>query len=136
MSGMGRRRTGRKERDRREKRLEGVNMLELAPYRLAEWEEVDGQVILLRPRPQTRGFRGWLDRVFHSLSAQRVRLDEAGSFAWMSFDGERTVGEVAALMEEEFGSRIDPVEERLGHHVWILRREGFLAYPEWDDEAE
>jgi len=108
-------------------------MLELAPRRAAEWEEAGGRVILLRPRPRTRGVRGWLDGVFHALSAGRIRLDEVGSFAWLSFDGRRTVAEVATLMTQEFGDQVDPVEERLAHHVWTLRKEGFLVYPEWDD---
>jgi len=114
--------------------LEGVNLLTLAPYRLARWEEVDGRVVVLRPKPTTGGLRGAVDRMLHKLSTPRIRLDEIGSFAWIQLDGNRTVGEVANLLRKEFGERVEPAEERLGHLVWLMRREGFLAYPGWDGE--
>lgn len=120
-------------RKEREKALQEVNLLELAPRRVADWEEVEGRVVVIRPEPRTRGLRGWLDRFFHRMSARRVRLDEVGSLAWDLFDGDRTVREVAEGVREEFGPEIEPVEERLGHLVWIMRREGFLDYPGWDE---
>jgi hypothetical protein len=123
---------GRKERERE---LEGVNLLGLAPVRLADWEEVEGRVVVLRPPPTTRGLRGLLDRFFHRMSASRIRLDEAGSVAWRAMDGERTVAEVAALLREEFGERVDPAEERLGHLIWMMRKEELLGYPKWDEEG-
>lgn len=114
--------------------MEGVNLLSLIPMRMAEWEESEGRIVLLRPPPSTTGFRGLLDRFFHKLSASRIRLDEVGGFAWSHFDGRRTVAEVAELMVERFGEEVDPVEERLGRFVWVMRREGLLAYPGWDEE--
>jgi hypothetical protein len=119
----------------REKKLEGVNLLGLAPQRIAEWEKVEDRTVLIRPKPETRGLRGLMDRFFHRMSAQRVRLDEVGGFAWDLFDGERTVAEVGEAMRDEFGEKVkvEPVEERLGRLVWLMRREGFLAYPDWDD---
>lgn len=131
---MARHQQKRRRRKKRERDLEGVNLLDLAPVRLAEWEEAEGRVVLLRPRPEAGGVGGFFDRIFHSLSAQRVRLDEVGSHAWRLMDGERTVAEVGGLLAQEFQDRVKPVEERLGRLVWMLRREGFLAYPGWDDE--
>ena len=105
----------------------------LAPLRVARWEEADGRVVVLRPEPTSRGIRGLLDRFFHRMSAQRIRLDEVGSFAWLHLDGDRTVGEVAALLSEEFGDQVAPAEERLARLIWMLRREGLVAYPGWDE---
>ena len=121
---------------RREEELAGVNLLELAPRRLAEWEEVESRVVVLRPDPTKVGLRGWFDRFFHKMSARRVRLDEIGTFAWKHLDGVRTVAEVAELMKGEFGSQVEPAEERLGHFVRLMRKEGFLAYPGWDHGNE
>lgn len=115
--------------------LEGVNLLGLAPIRVADWEEVEGRVVVLRPEPQTRGLGGLMDRFFHRLSANRIRLDEVGGFAWSHFDGTRTVAEVADLMREKFGEVVDPVEERLGQFVWVMRREKLLGYPGWDEQS-
>lgn len=123
---------GRKER---EEALEGVNLMGLAPFRLADWEEVEGRVVVLRPRPTTQGLRGVLDRFFHKMSASRIRLDEVGSLAWRVMDGERTVAEVAGVLRQEFGEKVDPAEERLGHLIWMMRKEGLLGYPGWDDRG-
>lgn len=119
-------------RKKREEELERVNLLGLAPVRIADWEESGGQVVVLRPPPGSRGIRGLLDRLFHRMSARRIRLDEVGSAAWWALDGTRTVGEVAALLRETFGERVEPAEERLGHLLRLMRREGLLAYPGWD----
>jgi len=121
-------------RKQREKALEGVNLLGLAPVRVARWEEVGGRVVVLRPPPATRGLRGTLDRFFHYMSASRIRLDEVGSVAWRALDGDRTVAEVADLLLEEFEEKVDPVGERLGHFIWLMRKEGFLRYPGWDED--
>jgi hypothetical protein len=122
-------------RKRREKDLEGINLLGLAPFRLADWEEVGGRVVVLRPPPGTRGLRGVMDRFFHRMSASRIRLDEVGSAAWRALDGDRTVAEVAAMLREEFGERVHPAEERLGRLIWMMRREGLMGYPGWDEEG-
>jgi hypothetical protein len=45
------------------------------------------------------------------------------------------VAEVAAMLREEFGEGVHPVEERLGHLIWMMRREGLLGYPGWDEEG-
>ena len=121
---------GRKQRD---VELEGVNLLGLAPFRSSGWEEVDGRVVILRPRPTSRGLRGVLDRFFHRMSANRIRLDGVGRLAWRALDGERTVAEVANLLREAFGEKVEPAEERLGHFIWMMRREGHLGYPGWDE---
>ena len=121
---------GRKER---EKELEGVNLLGLAPVRVAEWEEAEGKVVVLRPRPNTRGLRGLLDSFFHRMSANRIRLDDVGTFAWHSLDGKRTVAEIAELLRGEFGEEVDPAEHRLGYLIQVMRKEGLLRYPGWDD---
>ncbi len=126
---------GKRRKPDREKELEGVDLLRLAPSRLASWEEVDGRVVVVRPPPSDTGARRVLDRFLHRMSAKRIRLDDVGSFSWIHLDGERTVAEVADLLRSEFGDRVDPAEERLGHLVRLMRQEGFLGYPGWDDPA-
>jgi len=126
---------GSRQRDNREKELEGVNLMGLAPRRIAEWEERDGRIVVLRPAPVTQGLRGVMDRFFHRMSASRIRLDDQGGFAWFHLDGDRTVAEVGELMRAEFGEGVEPVEERLGHFILVMRKEGFLSYPDWDDQS-
>lgn len=110
-----------------------INLLELRPVRLAEWEErEDGVLVLIRPRPRGRGLRVALERLMSHAATQRIRMDHVGKVAWLALDGARTVGDVAALLRERFGASAEPAEERLGTLVQMLRREGFLGYPGYD----
>lgn len=113
--------------------LEAVNLLELAPVRTADWEEIEGRIVVLRPTPWRHGLGGLLDRFFYLMAAKRIKLDEIGSMAWRLLDGNRTVAEVARSLEVEFGDKVVPVDERLGYLVRVLRREELVGYPSWDD---
>ncbi len=122
-------------RRKRTDELEAVNLLEVTPVRLAEWEEKGERVVVVRPGPTRIGLAGIIDRLLYLLSARRIRLDSVGSFAWLKLDGELTVGQVAESLREEFGAKADPAEDRLGHLVRVFRREGLVAYRGWDDEV-
>jgi hypothetical protein len=115
-----------------DRELDTRNLLEMAPVRLARWHEIRGRVILWRPGPRGWGLRGLRDRLVRFLKANRIRLDEVGSHAWLHLDGQRTVAEVASELRHHFGDRAEPAEERLGQLVRVLRKERFLAYPGWD----
>jgi hypothetical protein len=111
--------------------LERVNLLEIAPVRTADWRESGERVVLHRPPPRTRGVRRLFDHLATWLAPPKIRLDEVGSFAWKRLDGSVTVGEVAESMRRELD--VDAAEERLGRFVRDLHRDGFLAYPGWDE---
>ena len=112
--------------------LAGENLLEMTPLRVAHWQEIDDRVVVERPRPGARGWRGLGERVSYFLSMRKIRLDERGSFLWHLVDGDRSVAEVAEAMRLEFGEEVEPAEERVGHLIRLLRRERLLAYPGWD----
>jgi hypothetical protein len=120
---------------RPKKNLEAVNLLDLAPFRLAEWQDVDDRKVLERPRPRGYGVSTWRDWVAFHLSMRHIRLDDFGSRAWSLFDGRRTVRQAAAELRQQFGDEIEPAEERLGEFVRQLRRECLLGYPGFDDSA-
>ncbi len=117
-------------RKRRRDSLEGMNLLLLHPIREADWHDDDDTVVLRRKRPADRGDAGIAARVDHWLGAPRLKLDGTGSFAWRRFDGETTVGEVVAEVREAFGEQAEPVEQRLGAFVRLLRRERLVRYAE------
>lgn len=120
---------------RRPDELEAVNLLELTPVRIAEWEEVGERVVVLRPVPTSHGLKRLLDLFLHALSARRLRLDDLGSYAWRMLDGRRTVGQVVDLMRERFGDSVEPAAQRLGQLIRAMHREGLVAYRGWDDDA-
>lgn len=85
------------------------------------------------PIPSPPWFLAWLRSKAKSRS---VRLDEVGSLAWNQLDGRRTVGEVAAVLREQFGERVEPVEERLGVLLQSLHRGGVVVYAGFDETPE
>ncbi|MBK5099057.1 MAG: PqqD family protein [Gemmatimonadetes bacterium] len=117
-------------RGRRVDPLEGVNLLHVHPVREAEWHDEDDTVVLQRRRPRERGLSGIGARVDHWLGTPRLRLDSTGSFAWRRFDGSTTVGQVVEEVRETFGAAAEPVEQRLGAFVRLLRRERLVSYAE------
>ena len=114
---------------KRTRELERVNLLELAPVRLATWQEVDQRVVIERPR-SSGDLR---TRLGYWLAVRRIRLDARGSFVWRRLDGSCTVAHVAEALRQEFGDEVEPAEERAGELVRRLHREGLLAYPGWDE---
>lgn len=103
-----------------------MDLLEIAPLRLAAWEERDDVVVVTRPR--RAGVKAWLQRL---LAPPRMRLDDRGSFVWRRLDGTTTVAAVIDEMRAEIGG--EDLEQRVGHFVRALRAEGLVAYPGWDD---
>ena len=119
---------------RRADPLAGVNLLDLRPVRTADWsEDGEGRVVVERSSPRERGLSGLRARFDQWLATPRVRLDETGSFAWKKLDGERSVRDVVAAVRERFGAEAEPVEERLGSFIRLLRRERLVRYPGLDD---
>jgi hypothetical protein len=111
--------------------LEQVNLLELSPVRIADWEEHEGRAVIARPVPTARGLRGLAARCSHALSARSLRLDDMGTFVWRRLDGATTVGEIVTAMHSELGG--EQLEERVGMFIRALHREGFVGYPGWDE---
>ena len=106
----------------------GPNLLDMTPVREVEWEEDEsGVVTLVRSRPRVRGPRSMGRWVSFMLAPPRIRLDEVGSYAWLRMSGTINVGDLAELVREEFGERVDPVNHRLGHLVRLLKRERFVS---------
>lgn len=120
---------------KRDRQLEGVNLLELAPVRTATWKEVEGRVVVERPKPLRRGPMGWLEKLSWLTGVPRLRLDDTGAFVWLRLDGAVSVGEVCEAMRGEMGEACEPAEERVGVFLRMLRKEGLIAYPGFDDEA-
>ena len=71
--------------------LEDVNILEVTPVRLADWQERVDRVVVERPKPTRTGLVRLIDSLLYMLSARRIRLDPVGSYAWLHLDGTRSV---------------------------------------------
>jgi len=104
------------------------NYLDLIPTRTTElkWHEREnGQIQIMIPRKEV------VDRIvrlFKKTPEQlHVDLDEIGSAVWKSMDGRRTIGEICDIMIDKFGDDVEPVYERLGTYINILRNNKFIS---------
>lgn len=76
--------------------------------------------------------RGFYDRlaqkVFHTPPVSHIQLDEYGSFLWQRIDGERSVGQLAQELREEYGEKAEPLYDRLVQYMQILRNNRFVLF--------
>ena len=56
----------------------------------------------------------------------RIDLDEYGSCVWKSIDGKRTTGEICTVLKSKFGKDIEPLYERFGTYINILKNNKFI----------
>ncbi len=111
-----------------------VDLLELEPVRCVPWQEnVDGNVVIERPRPPLDGLRGLIERTNWWLTPRRIRLDELGSFAWRRLDGVTKVRTLAGVMREAFPDSRHQIEERLGHYLRAMRRLRVIDFPRLEE---
>ncbi|MCK4537832.1 MAG: PqqD family protein [Candidatus Krumholzibacteria bacterium] len=105
-----------------------VNLLELIPSRLMEYETGDdGLVTIIAPRK--------VGRIMKALLGSRAKkkvtrwvLDDIGSAVWTLCDGERTVGRIGEIMKEDFGERIEPCFDRLALFFGQLEGARYMEY--------
>ena len=111
----------------------GPNLLDLTPRREVQWEErEDGLVTLVRVKPAVRDLRSFRRWLSFMMAPPRIRLDEVGSYAWLNMNGDVDVRELVQRVRDEFGESAEPVAQRLGQFVRLLRRERFVTYLELD----
>lgn len=90
------------------------------------WSEEDGKVTVHMVH---RGFyAGIAQKFFHRPRVSHIDLDKTGSFVFPLIDGQRSVGDLALLVKEEFGADAEPLYERLIRYMQILRNNGFIYF--------
>lgn len=76
-----------------------------------------------------RGFYAAIaQKIFKRPRVSHIKLDTMGSFIFPLIDSRRTVGDIAALVHEEFGEEAEPLYDRLVHYMKILHNNGFIHY--------
>ncbi len=114
----------------RRKILKNANYLELRPIRNYK-EEVseDNLVTVLIPK-----FRSAFAEKFimPKLKAKvfRLQLDELGSATWLLLNGKNKVGEIVKMLDDKFGEKIKPVQERVIKFLTQLYEQRLITFDE------
>lgn len=103
-----------------------INLLELIPHRLCEFDVDEKQIVTVKmPRFQKKWMLQNLVPRWKSPTIN-TKLDSVGSFVWLQSDGTQTVFDIAERMREEFGEDIEPVYDRLKLFLQQLGRREYL----------
>ena len=103
------------------------DVLNCVAHRLAEWRAgEDGRVVVERPRPESRGFRGLIDRFEWFLTYPRIRLDAIGSTVWKAMDGTASLAQIAETAGETFPDRADEMADRVAVFATALQKQGLI----------
>lgn len=110
-----------------------VNLFDIIPIRNYESEILEnGRVNILIPKFTNKFLSEFLmPRLRHPFI--KVNLDEIGSTVWLEIDGKKTVNEIAQTLENKFGEKIQPIEERLSKFISQMIYHKFISYKEKGD---
>ena len=105
-----------------------INLLELVPEQIVRSTRDDkGIVTILGPRFKT----DFMTRLIGKrLKTQhfKIALDDIGTAVWENVDGMRNIGEIASIMKEKFGEKIEPCNDRLAMFFTQLEMSRFIRY--------
>ncbi len=91
------------------------------------WTTDEGGIVTLEI--ENKGIANKIaQKLFKKPKTSYVHLDEMGSFIWPVLDGEKTIFELGAKVEEKFGEEAQPLYERLAKYIQILESYGFITF--------
>lgn len=103
------------------------NFLDLVPKKVEKIKWIvleNGNVQIIIDR---NGFFDKLVRFFiKTPEVMRIYLDEYGSCVWKSIDGRKTVYEICEILKSKFGKDVEPLYERFGTYMNILKNNKFI----------
>ncbi|MGB5822496.1 MAG: PqqD family protein [Proteocatella sp.] len=104
------------------------NFLELMPVHNANirWIVTEDEVVQIQIDRNSL-----LDKIirpiFKTPSVMNIDLDKYGSYIWLAIDGQKDVEAIANGFQSTFGMEVEPLYERLGSYVNILRNNNFIT---------
>lgn len=103
------------------------NFLKQIPYKVNhDWLEKDGQVILtFKINDPIKKFLGWL--VKRSPKCD-VKFDKMSSEVWLLIDGEKSLLDIAKLMCNNHGDKLEDAIYRLVTYIRYVYKRGWIAF--------
>lgn len=98
--------------------------------RMKDFKYTDGRVTLyFTIKDPVRRFAGWLVR---KSPKNDLTFDELSSKVWMAIDGERTIFEIAKLLNKEGNEPIEESLRRVATFFRYLAKRGWVSFKEAD----
>ncbi len=114
---------------KKKKIKEKDNMLKYIPVKadkIKTKKKDDNTIDIIVPRD------GWFDSLIRKIAKTPERkvisLDDLGSRVWELINNNRTIGEIALIIKEEFGEKADPLYKRLLNFIRILKNNSFIDF--------
>lgn len=110
------------------KKGEVLNLYEIVPRPLVNSEcQADGRIVLLKPKFKNPFLIKLLQRNRRD-NFYKLKLDEIGSACWIKFDDYKSAGIICEELESQFGAQIQPVAERVGKFLLMLKKANLIEY--------
>ncbi|MDK2800681.1 MAG: hypothetical protein PWP27_2171 [Clostridiales bacterium] len=104
------------------------NFLDLIPVikRNQSWiKKENGLIEIIIPRNK---ILDRIVRIFHKTpKVMRIELDKVGSCVWKNIDGKKNIEEIGKILKAEFGQEVEPLYQRLGTYINILKNNKFIV---------
>ncbi len=98
------------------------------PVRRFDFEEREGDLIrVIIPKFG----KGRIGRVMEKIAIHtedKLNLDDLGSFVYRHCDGTKTMSEIAQLLREHFGEKVEPSEDRLELFIREMFKRELIAF--------
>lgn len=110
------------------KRKKNENFLDYTPSIVEglDWND-NGESIVVQLKHT--GFYNRIAQKFLGMpQASSISLDEYGSFVWRQLDGEKNVYQIGELVKRQYGSKAEPLYERLSQFIQTLYDTKFITY--------
>jgi len=110
------------------KKGEVLNLYEIVPRPLVNYETgPDGRLVLLKPKFRKQFFTKLFLRG-RRINYYKLNMDDIGSACWLKIDGIKNAGAICDELESQFGERIQPVAERVGKFLIMLKNAKLIEY--------
>ncbi|EJP6471270.1 PqqD family peptide modification chaperone [Clostridium sp. FAM 1755] len=103
------------------------NFLKQIPYRVNyNWVEKEGQVILtFKVNDPVKKFLGWLVKREPKCD---VKFDKMSSEAWILMDGENSILDIAKIMSDKHGDKLEDSIYRLVTYIRYVSKRGWITF--------
>ncbi|MEJ2048668.1 MAG: PqqD family protein [Calditrichota bacterium] len=109
--------------------------LSLYPVRQIDFEIDDNSnAVLIIPHPENWFTRRFLPKP--KTPAQRIHLDEIGTFIWQLFDGKSDISTICTQLKEKYGENLKQAEERTVLFTQQMYKQEFIKVYSRKDEIK